>query len=72
MANVPLPKSYEQIHGDMLATYMSKIGVNDINVGSAVTSFFEAVSQAIYRASADHPQGSSGLQRGGARRLVPR
>lgn len=53
MANVPVPKSYEQILGDMLSTYMSKIGVNDLNVGSAVTSFFEAMAQAVYRASGD-------------------
>lgn len=53
MANVPTPKSYEQILGDMLATYMSKIGVNDLNVGSAVTGFFETMAQAVYRASGD-------------------
>lgn len=53
MARLPNPKSYEQIVGDMLATYISKIGVNDLNVGSAVTSFFEAMAQAVYRASGD-------------------
>ena len=53
MANVPVPKSYEQILGDMLSTYMGKIGINDLNVGSAVTSFFETMAQAVYRASGD-------------------
>lgn len=53
MAGTPTPKSYESILGDMLATYMSKIGINDLNTGSANVSFFEAVAQAIYRASAD-------------------
>lgn len=53
MAKFPNPKSYEQINGDMIATYMAKIGVNDLNVGSAVTSFFEAASQAIYRTQGD-------------------
>lgn len=53
MAGTPNPKSYEQILGDMLSTYMGKIGINDLNTGSAVTSFFEAVAQAVYRASAD-------------------
>lgn len=53
MANVPLPKSYEQIQGEMMSTYMSKIGINDMNVGSAVISFFEAIAQAIFRASGD-------------------
>lgn len=52
-SKLPNPKSQDQILGDMLATYMSKIGVNDLNVGSAVTSFFEAIGQAIYRASGD-------------------
>lgn len=54
MANkLPNPRSQDQILGDMLATYMAKIGVNDLNVGSAVTSFFEAMAQAVYRASGD-------------------
>ena len=50
----PTPKSYEQIYGDMLSTYIAKIGVNDLNTGSAVTSFFETMAQAVYRASADN------------------
>lgn len=54
MAGTPTPKSYEQILGDMLATYIARIGVNDLNTGSAVTSFFEAMAQAVYRASADN------------------
>ena len=53
MANLPTPKSYETILGDMLSTYMAKIGINDLNVGSAVTSFFEAMAQAVYRSSGD-------------------
>ena len=52
-SKLPNPKSYEVILGDMLSTYMSKLGVNDLNVGSAVTSFFEAMAQAVYRASGD-------------------
>lgn len=52
-SRLPNPKSYDQILGDMLATYMSKIGVNDLNVGSAVVSFFEAMAQAVYRSSGD-------------------
>ena len=53
MANEPTPRSYESILGDMIATYLSKIGVNDLNTGSAVLSFFEAMAQAIYRSSGD-------------------
>lgn len=52
-SKLPNPKSYDVLLGDMLATYMAKIGVNDLNVGSAVTSFFEAMAQAVYRASGD-------------------
>ena len=51
--NLPNPKSYDTILGDMLATYMSKIGINDLNEGSAVLSFFEAMAQAVYRSSGD-------------------
>jgi len=54
MASVPLPKSYEQILSDMLASYMASRGISDLNTGSAVTSFFEAMAQAVYRASADN------------------
>lgn len=53
MAGLPTPRSYEQILGDMLNTYMSKIAVNDLSNGSAVLSFFEAMSQAVYRSSGD-------------------
>ena len=53
MANLPNPRSYDTLLGDMIATYMSKIGVNDLNEGSAVLSFFETMAQAIYRASGD-------------------
>lgn len=54
MAGQPTPRSYEQILGDMLLTYQAKIGINDLNVGSAVTSFFETMAQAVFRASADN------------------
>jgi len=53
MAGQPTPKSYQQLLGDILATYLSKIGVNDLNAGSVSISFFETVAQAIYRASGD-------------------
>lgn len=49
----PTPKSYEQILGDMISTYMGKFGIDDLNTGAANISFFEAVAQAVYRASAD-------------------
>lgn len=53
MAQTPNPKSYEEILGSMLASYMAKIGINDLAPASAVTSFFETMAQAVFRAQGD-------------------
>jgi uncharacterized phage protein gp47/JayE len=53
MADLPTPQSYEQILGDMLSAYAAKLGINDFNVGSVNTSFFEVVALAVARASGD-------------------
>jgi len=50
----PIVKSYENILGDLISTYISKVKVNDLNTGSAVLSFFEAISQQIYLANASN------------------
>lgn len=50
---LPSPQSYEQILSDMLSAYAAKQGINDFNVGSAVTSFFEVVALATARSSGD-------------------
>ena len=34
MSNLPTPKSREEILEEMFATYMAKIAVNDLYVGS--------------------------------------
>lgn len=52
-SDLPIPQSYEQLNSDMLSSYASKVGVNDFNVGSAVTSFFEVVALTTARASGD-------------------
>jgi uncharacterized phage protein gp47/JayE len=52
-SNLPTPLSYEQILGNMLSTYASKLGINDSNVGSANTSFFETVALSTARSSGD-------------------
>lgn len=52
--STPQPKSYEQLLSEGLNAYMSKIGVNDMYTGSAVTSFFEAVAQQVYLANASN------------------
>src|SRR6202158_1331752 len=51
--NLPTPQSYEQILSDMLSSYAAKLGINDFNVGSVNTSFFEVVALATARASGD-------------------
>jgi hypothetical protein len=37
----------------MISTYITKTGINDLNTGSAVLSFFETVAQSVSRASGD-------------------
>lgn len=53
VAGLPNPQSYDQLNSDMLSTYATKIGIDDFNVGSAVTSFFETVALTTARASGD-------------------
>ena len=50
---VPTIKSYEQYLSDALRAYVSKTGINDFNVGGAVTSFFEVMALIAARASGD-------------------
>src|SRR5574337_10404 len=52
-STLPNPESYEQILSDMLSAYAAKLGINDFNVGSVNTSFFEVVALATARASGD-------------------
>lgn len=51
--NVPQPQSYEQLLADALSSYAAKVGIDDFNVGSAVTSFFEVTALMTARASGD-------------------
>jgi len=51
--NTPNPQSLDQILGDLLSAYMSRTGINDINTGSAIVSFFEVVALAIARSTGD-------------------
>jgi uncharacterized phage protein gp47/JayE len=52
-SDLPNPQSYEQLLADMLSAYAAKLGINDFNVGSTNTSFFEVVALATARASGD-------------------
>src|SRR5271166_3846965 len=51
--NIPTPQSYEQLLGDALSSYAAKVGIDDFNIGSAVTSFFEVVALIAARSSGD-------------------
>lgn len=51
--DLPTPQSYEQLDSDMLSSYAAKLGIDDFNVGSAVTGFFEVVALVTARASGD-------------------
>lgn len=53
MAELPNPQSYEAILSDMLSAYAAKQGIDDFNVGSAITSFFEVASLSTARTSGD-------------------
>lgn len=54
MANeLPTPESYEQLLSAMLKAYAAKTGIDDFNVGAAVTSFFEVVALTTARSSGD-------------------
>ena len=52
-SDLPNPQSYDSILGDLLSTYAAKTGINDFNIGSAVTSFFETVALTAARSSGD-------------------
>ena len=51
--NLPQPLSYEQINTDLNSSYAAKLGINDMQVGSLVTGFFEVVALYTARASGD-------------------
>ena len=52
-SNLPQPLSREQILSNLLAAYAAKLGLNDMQVGSLVTGFFEVVALATARSSGD-------------------
>lgn len=51
--NLPNPESYDQLLSDMLSSYATAIGVDDSNVGSINTSFFQVVALMVARSSGD-------------------
>ena len=52
-SSLPTPLSYDAILGQMLSSYAASVGVNDLNVGSASTGFFQVVALMVARSSGD-------------------
>lgn len=50
---LPTPKSREQLLSEMLTEYVGLTGINDLNVGSGMTQFFDVVARAVARTSGD-------------------
>ena len=53
MANVPQPRSYQQILGSMLSSVMSNLGLASVKVGGPLLTVLEAASQSDFRSSED-------------------
>lgn len=53
MATVPTPRSFSDIVGDQLDTFLSKTGLPSVRVGSPTLSFIEASAQSDLRNSQD-------------------
>lgn len=53
MAEIPTPRSYSQILGDMVDAFLSRFGLNALKVGSPVLSMLEAAAQSDLRSSED-------------------
>lgn len=53
MADTPVPRSPEQILGDMIDAYRSKQGVKNMRVGGPLLSLFEAAMRSDARSSQD-------------------
>lgn len=53
MANIPTPRSFNQIVGDMLDTILSRLGLRGIRQGSPVLAIVEAAAQSDLRSSQD-------------------
>src|ERR1700749_2204247 len=51
--NLPQPQSYQQFLTNQLSAYASRLGLNDLQVGSLVTGFFETTSLVGARISGD-------------------
>jgi uncharacterized phage protein gp47/JayE len=53
MAQVPTPRSYNEILGDMIDAFLSSYGLRSLKIGSPVLSMFESAAQSDLRSSED-------------------
>lgn len=53
MADIPVPRSYQQILGDTVDAFVSRTGISALKVGSPILSLMEAVAQSQLRDSED-------------------
>lgn len=53
MATIPTPRSYSQILGDMLNTFLSRLGLPAIKAGDPSLSIMEAAAQSDFRSTQD-------------------
>src|SRR5262245_60635030 len=53
MADIPIPRSYPQILGDMVDAFLSKQGIKNLRVGGPILSTLETAAQGDLRGSQD-------------------
>jgi uncharacterized phage protein gp47/JayE len=53
MADIPVPRSYEQIVSDIVDAFIARTGISALKVGSPLRSMMEAVAQSQFRGSQD-------------------
>ncbi len=53
MADIPVPRSYPDILGEMLETFVTGTGISSIKLANPILSFFEGAAQSDLRSSED-------------------
>jgi len=53
MARIPTPRSFNQVTGDMIDSFLSHTGLSGIRAGSPFLSFMMAAAQSDLRSSKD-------------------
>lgn len=53
MSDIPTPRSFEQILGEMISAFLARTGVPNLRIGSPILSLMEAAAQSDFRGSQD-------------------